>query len=509
MPLCGSCHCLHPKTKFSNNQLKKNKTRKCVSCVQKSNTISELVSPSNYVKQPSSRESSNDLKTNINPQQMFIKWLQTNGCDLQHLTISSNNKEIRNVQTNKTIMKHKSILQVPLKCMITESVARKSNLVTTIENNLQYELDTQTCLALFLLQEKKRGTDSFYKPYIDFLPYDYHRYMPVFLHENQYKDLLKGSFILEMINCRRESYYQEFSQISKWIPFTFSEFVWAKVVVITRVFFCDSKQNKLHENDKEEALVPFADMLNHQNPDCTSSEWFFNTSTQCFEIRSRSIIPKGKEVFDSYGFKCNSRFFVNYGFTLPSNSEYNQCDLFIPVHPHVHVGIPTNNFDDGYSGYSMFMKTGSEKMVTSGKYNRFQIGKINYHNYNQTMRALFSLCRKMALTNSVLDVPLDEAHIPFQTTEVEISALKIIADAACTRQQSYQTTSDNEITSPFEMYSLQWNCANIIKGEQEVLQYWISLYQHANTLGKDMNKCTFLTEMNKFTCGAYQLVSSN
>ena len=32
-------------------------------------------------------------------------------------------------------------------------------------------------------------------------------------------------------------------------------------------------------------------------------------------------IPRGEQVYDSYGRKCNSRFFVNYGFTLEDNDD--------------------------------------------------------------------------------------------------------------------------------------------------------------------------------------------
>lgn len=40
-----------------------------------------------------------------------------------------------------------------------------------------------------------------------------------------------------------------------------------------------------------------------------------------FTITTLRTIQRGEEVFDSYGRKCNSRFFVNYGFALTDNED--------------------------------------------------------------------------------------------------------------------------------------------------------------------------------------------
>ena len=46
----------------------------------------------------------------------------------------------------------------------------------------------------------------------------------------------------------------------------------------------------------------------------------------------------GEELFDSYGEKCNSRFFVHYGFTLEEN-DANQAQLRFGERTFL-VGIP-------------------------------------------------------------------------------------------------------------------------------------------------------------------------
>ena len=68
---------------------------------------------------------------------------------------------------------------------------------------------------------------------------------------------------------------------------------------------------------KTDAMVPLADMLNHHIPKQTS--WYYCDAEEGFVIQALKAIPMGTEIFDSYGQKCNSRFLLSYGFTLPDN----------------------------------------------------------------------------------------------------------------------------------------------------------------------------------------------
>lgn len=77
---------------------------------------------------------------------------------------------------------------------------------------------------------------------------------------------------------------------------------------------------------RTDAMVPLADMLNHHIPKQTS--WYFSEQHDGFVIKSLKKIPKGSEIYDSYGQKCNSRFLLNYGFTIPDN-DVNEVVFFI------------------------------------------------------------------------------------------------------------------------------------------------------------------------------------
>lgn len=75
---------------------------------------------------------------------------------------------------------------------------------------------------------------------------------------------MEGSFTVEKIGDRIDSLRREYENICRSVPeftrYTHWEFVWARLVVITRIFGLMIKTNKT------DGLVPYADMLNHKRP---------------------------------------------------------------------------------------------------------------------------------------------------------------------------------------------------------------------------------------------------
>lgn len=75
---------------------------------------------------------------------------------------------------------------------------------------------------------------------------------------------------------------------------------------------------------KTDAFVAYADMLNHKRPRETA--WYYCDEQQGFVIEACEDIPRGAPIHDSYGKKCNSRFFLNYGF-INMNNDGNEVNL--------------------------------------------------------------------------------------------------------------------------------------------------------------------------------------
>ena len=69
-------------------------------------------------------------------------------------------------------------------------------------------------------------------------------------------------------------------------------------------------------------------MLNHKRPQQTS--WEYSDKRSGFIIETKENLQRGEQVYDSYGKKCNSRFFLNYGF-INENNDANEVPIKIKL----------------------------------------------------------------------------------------------------------------------------------------------------------------------------------
>lgn len=244
----------------------------------------------------------------------MVKWLRDGGGLFPKLYLKYYSDDYRGVHCLTKVPEDDVILYVPFKYIMTSEVAKASKIGTMIVNSNVDLRSKHSYLASYLLQEKHQES-SFWDPYINILPVFYAN-MPIFFDEQHLK-LLQGSFTLEKIADRIDSLRIEYDNIRRAVPefakFTHEEFVWARLVVITRIFGMAINGNKT------DGLVPYADMLNHKVP--KETKWTFDDEKYGFIITSMKSIQRGEQVYDSYGRKCNSRFFVNYGFALDENED--------------------------------------------------------------------------------------------------------------------------------------------------------------------------------------------
>jgi len=244
----------------------------------------------------------------------MLGWLKKHGAQFPDLSLKFYTTDYRGVHAKKQIQADQEILLVPHEVIMTTDKARESAIGRAIAASDGQVRSTHSWLAAMLLQEKY-NPNSFWKPYIDCLPVHY-RNMPIFFDNDELQEL-QGSFTLEMIQNRKISLKMEYDAIAKFCPefarFHHLDFVWARLAVITRIFGFEIGTYKT------DGLVPMADMLNHKRPHETM--WTFDNSKNGFTITSTKRLLKGAQIFDSYGRKCNSRYFVNYGFALDSNED--------------------------------------------------------------------------------------------------------------------------------------------------------------------------------------------
>lgn len=255
----------------------------------------------------------------------FFKWLDSKKAFYPKLELI-NKDGYRTVISKNTISNKEKIMEIPLDLIITYKKAMNSPLNRKLKGLLECE---HTIFSIFLLEEKEIGDKSYWRPYIDILPPNFNN-MAIYF-DNSLLELLKGTLALEKIIGRRQHLKSDYDKLCMFEPtfgerFTFDDFVWGRLVTITRIFGFSIGGHKTS------GLVPLADMLNHKNPDRNTSEtetsWEFDDQSTSFSIVSNRNIKTGREIYDSYGFKCNSRFFVNYGFTVENNDDDDETSLF-------------------------------------------------------------------------------------------------------------------------------------------------------------------------------------
>lgn len=168
-------------------------------------------------------------------------------------------------------------------------------------------------LTTYILQEKKKGEDSEYFPFIDILPKTFENF-PIFFTPEE-REWLKGSPFLDQVIEKIDDIKADYDLICDKVPeytqFTLKEFSEIRMMVSSRIFGMNIN------GKKTDGFVPMADMLNHKRPKQTS--WTYSDEKGGFVIEALKDIPRNEQVYDSYGKKCNSRFFLNYGFIVENN----------------------------------------------------------------------------------------------------------------------------------------------------------------------------------------------
>jgi len=238
---------------------------------------------------------------------IFFQWLLDGGSKFPLLYLHFFSGNYRAIFAKRTVERDEDVLYVPLCQLMTSEIARASKVGKQIIASGVQLRSRHSFLASYVLQEKANPT-SYWKPYIDILPEEYDT-VPLFFSSEQLSEL-EGSMSLDKTSERHQSLRIEYNNLVEHVPmfseFSYESFVWARLVVITRIF------GMVIDGVKTEGLVPMADMLNHKRP--RETKWTYAQNRGGFVITSLNPISKGCEVFDSYGRKCNSRFFCKLRF---------------------------------------------------------------------------------------------------------------------------------------------------------------------------------------------------
>lgn len=381
--------------------------------------------------------------------------------------------EMRGVHAKRFIAPNSICMSIPRRCLITVEMGQATEIGRIVmASDLDLDAPKHIYLMIYLLWDRKvNHTDSFFYPYYEVLPQTLSN-MPIFWTEDELEEL-RGSFLLHQIVDRKQAIASDYTSICRAAPqfeeiCTLTEFQWARMCVCSRNFGLQI------DGHRTSAMVPHADMLNHYRP--RETKWTFDCARQAFTITSLQGIPKGAEVLDSYGQKCNHRFLLNYGFAVENNREIDGfCPNEVPIT--LHCSRPSE----------FWLR--SDPCPTK----RVRVCVSN----NENTRLLFSLLRSIELTNEELEhvrAVSRSMHPQYHSSIVSASALDIrrpvsirneraalkhLIQAIRKQQAAYPTTLEEDIRlleerhDLYPMFSNKRHAKIQVRGEKEVLEHFL------------------------------------
>ena len=311
-----------------------------------------------------------------------------------------------------------------------------------------------------------KGLKSKWKYYFDFLPANYNNF-PIFYGEKEF-NYLKGTQFLELLQKKKKEMKEDYDLLTNAIPgyskYDYNLFRKMREVISSRVFGVTIK------GKKNDIIAPYADMLNHKRP--RQTHWNYDDSCNAFVIKGLGTVKKGEEVFDSYGIKCNSRFLLNYGFTV-ENNEDNEFKIILILNE----SSPYFKEKMAYLGGKNFSKKFSLVLNQSdNKITQF-FAFFHFILYNKPNFKDVDATKPISLQNEI----------------VLFTKLKEIMNLYLSK---YPTTLDYDVEyfkkNKYNMECNEYNCYVIRIGEKKILNYYLNMandiLQLLNTNKEDIKK---------------------
>jgi histone-lysine N-methyltransferase SETD3 len=388
---------------------------------------------------------------NIN---ILRQWLINKGATLDNVKLEYYDVDYRGMCVSRSIKKDNNVMEIPASCIISleESKTRGYNL-RLLDLGIKYN-SPHTVLAIELL-EIKHDPENEFNYYINCIP-KYFDNVPI-NWDNKKLQNLKGSFagvkVVQKIFFLLEE-YENIKKVFPEFPYSFEDFKWARTAVITRTYAVEREINGV--SVKDSIMAPFADMANHSIP--PNTHWFFDKTTDKFVVNAKSTISSGEVLYESYGQKCNYRFFINYGFTVAKNPDE---EVAICLNPLIHNILSQNIYKNSPEALN-FINTSQEI---------FQIG---YNMHSETFKAMMDTAK--AKCDAIL-----QQHGK-KTTPFDIHNFIV---AFMQRTLSEFDTTLQEDLDMLKKYDLGFDMRNCVIqriGEKKLLHYYITYFTEINCL---------------------------
>ena len=416
----------------------------------------------NLIKQEEKKKDENIKKYNQYPIYLkFMKSFYKIGLFINKVEINFNSECYRFCRATENIFDKDVLIRVPIEALMTLDGARQSSLGIYFTPQLEKKLNSphHSLLSTFMLTEIDKGSQSKWKYYFDFLPANYNNF-PIFYGEKEFT-FLKGTQFLDLLNKKKREMKEDYDLLINVIPgyskYDYNLFKKMREVISSRVF------GVIIKGKKSDIIAPYADMLNHKRP--RQTHWNYDDACNSFIIKGATNISKGEEVFDSYGIKCNSRFLLNYGFTV-ENNEDNEFKIILilnessPYFKEKMAFLGGKNFS---KKFSLVLNKDDNKIIQFFSFLRFIL-------YNKPNFKDIDTSKPISLQNEI----------------VLFNKLKEIMNGYLSK---YPTTLEYDIKyfdkNKKNMEFNEYNCYVIRIGEKKILNYYLNM---ANDILELLNK---------------------
>ncbi|KAJ2453151.1 hypothetical protein GGF42_003868, partial [Coemansia sp. RSA 2424] len=276
---------------------------------------------------------------------VFVEWLEVNGADFAKVEIRDGaSKGGGGIYATERIGSDERYASIPNKLVITGKVCH--NTIGTSEQQQQQQLERtddlwhcRMMLCLFLIHERFVMKEaSFWKPYIDILPCEFHT--PLQFNDEELK-FLRGTPAEFAVAERHEGFRKQHQKALALVPasviprdvLTYENYLWAMSVLTSRSFSKELMEGTLCSLTAEsEVLLPLLDMANHHPR--TPVTWIIDDDGIGFSMDA--VVEAGQQIFNNYGPKSNEELMMGYGFCMLPNPyswfhiklNYSQDPLF-------------------------------------------------------------------------------------------------------------------------------------------------------------------------------------
>jgi len=268
----------------------------------------------------------------------------------------------------------------------------------------------------------------------------------------------------------KKDIYEDYAKICNVLlefgNFTAEEFCKAETLINSRIF--GTYINDISDN----SYVPYADMFNTKF--MTSNAWAtFNDVKQVFTITAQEEIPRGSEIFVSYGDHSNRTYLLYYGFVIENNSkDYAQFDYF-PENNDPLKEFKEKLLDMESAPYRCKLSRNpkSVKFLKTISYLRF----INYEGPKEFLEKLKEEDRKI-VRKPEKRLYFMAQNIPILSRENEYKSMRKLYELSKSQLSKYITTIEQDKKLLENTAKLSVNEKNIIifrKSEKEILKYYM------------------------------------